>query len=78
MKIIKAQKGMALGTVLIVVSILTLLGITIWHYGSRDVMGTERAVKRMQAYYLAKSGADAVAQYIITNPDNIDMSAYVE
>ena len=78
MKIIKAQKGMALGTVLIVVSILTLLGITIWHYGSRDVMGTERAVKRMQAYYLAKSGAKAVAQYIIKNPDNIDMPSYVE
>lgn len=78
MNIIRNTKGIALGTVLILASILTLLGFTIWHYSSRDILGAERAEKKMQAYYLAKSGADAVAQYIITNPDNIDMSAYVE
>lgn len=78
MNIIKNSKGLALGTVLILASILTLLGITIWNYSSRDVLGAERAEKKMQAYYLAKSGADAVAQYIITNPDNMNMSHYIE
>ena len=78
MNILRNRKGIALGTVLILASILTLLGIVIWHYSSRDVLGAERAEKKMQAYYLAKSGAEAVSQYIITNPDNIDMSQYVE
>lgn len=78
MNIIKEQKGMALATVLIIVFILAILGTTIWHYSIRDVADAHRAEKKMQAYYLAKSGADAVAQYIITNPDNIDMAKYID
>ena len=78
MNLIKNQRGMALVTVLIIASILTILGITIWHYSTRDVMGAERAESKMQAYYLAKSGAEALAQYITTNPDNIHMSKFID
>lgn len=78
MNIIKNQRGLALVTVLIIVSILTILGTIIWYYSTRDVLVASRTEKRMQAYYLARSGAEAVAQYIVTNPDNIDMTKYVE
>lgn len=78
MNIIRDQRGMALVAVLIIASILTILGTTIWYYSTRDVMEADRTGKKMQAYYLARSGADAVAQYIMTNPDNIDMAKYVE
>lgn len=78
MKTIKNRNGMALVTVLVIVAVLTVLGTVVWHYSTRDVIGASRAEKKMQAYYLARSGADALAQYITTNPDNIDMDKYID
>lgn len=78
MKLHRNNRGIALPIVLIIALILTILGTVLWHYSVRDLIFAEKNLKRMQAYYIARSGADAVAQYIVDNPDGIDMKEYVD
>lgn len=65
---IKGQKGMALPIVLVSMFVLTLLGVALLQYGVSDAVQVSKDQQRMQAYYLARSGADAVAQHILNNP----------
>lgn len=78
MNIYKDSRGVALPLILMVMLILAILGSTLWQYSSRDTIQAARNEKMMQAYYIARSGADAVAQYIIDNPDGINMKEYVD
>ena len=59
------EKGSAMVVTLLVVMVLTLLGFSLWSYSMFEFRFTEREVNRTQAYYLARSGAESVAQHII-------------
>lgn len=56
-------------TVLMVMLVLSLLSAALWQYSITDSTEVARDEKRMQAYYIARSGAEALAQYII-DPKN--------
>lgn len=62
------ETGIALPLVLVIVFALTLLGVAVWQYSVTDTIQVVRDEKRMQAHYLARSGADAVAEFLINNP----------
>lgn len=67
MKVIN-QKGMALVLVIMVMFVLTIFGVTLLTISLAEKKQIAHQDKRMQAYYLAKSGADTVASYILKNP----------
>lgn len=71
-QVCKGEKGSALITVLIVMGVLTVLGAALMHYSMTDNLQVFNDEKRMQAHYLARSGAEAVADYIMKNPDGAD------
>lgn len=52
---------------LFLVMLISLLGAAVWAFSSTDQLQAIRQEKQIKAYYLAQSGADAVASYI-TNP----------
>lgn len=64
----QSEKGMALPLVLVVALVLTLLGGALLQYAVTDTIHVARDEKTMQAYYLARSGAAAVAQHLIDSP----------
>jgi len=64
------QKGLAMPLVLAVIFILSLLGTALWQYSTTDLKQVTMDDQRKQAYYLARSGADAVAEFIVKNPLN--------
>lgn len=67
------QKGVAMPTVLMVMLVISLLSAALWQYSITDTTDVARDEKRMQAYYIARSGAEALAQYIIdpSNPQEV-------
>ncbi|MEW5922009.1 MAG: pilus assembly PilX N-terminal domain-containing protein [Bacillota bacterium] len=62
--LLKNEKGLALPLVLIVMLILTLLGTALWHYSTSEAMQVSQYEKRLQAHYLARSGAESLAAWI--------------
>lgn len=46
---------------IIVMVVLTLLGTALWQYSMTDLKHVSREEKKLQAYYLARSGAELVA-----------------
>jgi len=67
---IKSEKGSALPLTMVVVFVLTLLGFTLLAFSMTETRQVFRDENRMKAHYLARSGAHAVAEYIINNPEN--------
>jgi hypothetical protein len=67
---IKSEKGSALPLTMVVVFVLTLLGITLFAFSMAETRQVFRDENRMKAHYLARSGAHAVVEYIINNPEN--------
>ncbi|MCR3921440.1 MAG: pilus assembly PilX N-terminal domain-containing protein [Firmicutes bacterium] len=65
------EKGLAMPIVLIIMFVLTLLGSALWQYSVADTMQVSRDEHRMQALYVARSGADAIAEKIIDYPQQI-------
>ncbi len=63
---LRVEKGMALPLVLIVMVVLFILGSALLQYATTEAVQVSRSEKRMQAYYLARSGAEAIASDIIT------------
>ncbi len=61
------QKGTAMIITIIAVTVVTLLGYALWAYSSSEVRITEREVNRAKAHYLARSGAESIAQYMVDN-----------
>lgn len=62
------QRGYALPLVLVVIVVFTLLGIALLQYSTTETIQVSRTEDRMQAYYLARSGAEAMAEHILSNP----------
>ena len=65
------QKGSILITVLVVLLCVTVLGAALGTLAFNDQKQTLRQQKKLEAYYLARSGADAVAAYLLANQDEI-------
>lgn len=59
-----SEQGAALITVFMVIVVLMLLGTALAQYSLVDSLHVIRDEKRMQAYYLARSGADAVRAWV--------------
>lgn len=65
---INNNKGAGLVLVILVMAILSILGAALLSLSSASARLIAQQNKIKQAYYLAKSGADAVATHLINNP----------
>ncbi len=65
----KSDDGSALIATLVIMMVLVVLGGALAQYVLLDSRQTVREERDMQAYYLARSGADAAAEWIVQNPD---------
>lgn len=66
----KSQKGMTMIITLIVIFVFTVLGAAIWQYGINSVNQAEKSYKQKQAYYIARSGAEAIYSFILNESDD--------
>lgn len=64
----KNENGLALPLVLIVLLVLSLLGATLWQFSMAETAQASQNQKRIESHYVARAGADSVAEYIIQNP----------
>lgn len=62
------EKGFAMPLAIIVTLVVSLLGATLWQYSMSDTLQVERDAQRVQAYYLAKSGADVTIKLMNNRP----------
>ncbi len=67
---IRDEKGAAMIVALLVMVVLLLLGTALWQYSTSDTIHVAMDEKRMQAYYLARAGADATLQIWKESPGN--------
>ncbi|MBP7177189.1 MAG: hypothetical protein KBA53_13365 [Thermoclostridium sp.] len=64
-----SNKGSTLPMVLAVLIIVVIFSVTALTFGSASIKQAEIQEKRVQAYYLARSGANAMVSFIEKNPD---------
>lgn len=68
---VRNQKGSILVIVVVVVLSLTIMAATLGSLAITDQKQTLRQQKKTEAYYLARSGAEAVAAHLIQNPEYV-------
>lgn len=81
---LKKKKGMALITVIMVLLVLSILGTALLSISVNENKFSINSERKMKAYYIARSGADAVASWIEDNaneasaiiPANPESDAY--
>lgn len=66
---IKNNKGIALAYVLIIMAVMAILGLVIIQISLTETLQAAHDKNKMQAYYLAKSGVEATAAWMV-NPNN--------
>ena len=71
------RKGMALPIVIMVLLVVTIVGFTILAVALGEARQVAYQDKHMQAYYLAKSGADVVSNFILEHPKPTDINPLV-
>jgi len=59
------NEGFAMALTMVVVLVVTVLGITLWQVGTKDVLHVERDENSAQAYYYARSGVEAAVGLIM-------------
>ena len=69
---VKDEQGSTLLLTMVVMLVLLLLGGTLSLYSMTNARQAQLAEYDLQAYYLARSGADALAQAIIKEPDRLE------
>jgi hypothetical protein len=74
---INNQKGFALAQVLIIFLIFSLLGTVIITVSTSQVLESTRQVERIKAHYIAYSGADAMASWLIEQFQNNQETAMI-
>ncbi|GAB6182080.1 hypothetical protein JCM14036_33990 [Desulfotomaculum defluvii] len=62
--LLKNQKGIALISVLIILTITSLLGTTVWYASSQETLASERVEDQTQAFYFAQAGVEMAISYI--------------
>jgi cytoskeletal protein CcmA (bactofilin family) len=70
-RMIKSNQGSSMPLVLLIMVILVIFSVTALSLGSASVKNADNQEKKLQAYYLARSGTIAVASYIVENPDGL-------
>lgn len=70
-KVKKSNKGSTLAIILIVFAVLSILGITIMSLALASTKHASYQENKIQSYYVARSGADATAEYILRNVTSI-------
>lgn len=73
--LLKSNRGMALPLVMVVLVVMMLFSTAILGMSTTDTLMSAHDSNKSQAYYYAYSGADAVAAYIVENPDGLSESA---
>lgn len=68
LKRLNNEKGSTLALVLIVMAVLSVLGAAVLNVAVAETRFAVRAEDRLQAYYIARSGAQAVAEYMMSVP----------
>ncbi len=68
-KFLRNDQGMVLPITLFAILVLSLLGTALWHSSVAATLQTSRRQENMQAHYIARSGAEAVAQHLINHPE---------
>lgn len=66
---IKNNKGLALAYVLIVMAVMSILGLVFIQISLTETMQAAHDKSKMQAYYLAKSGVEATAAWMVSHAD---------
>ncbi len=69
---LQSERGSALVLILIVCAVLLLFSATLMTIGTSENVQAKRQEDKQQAYYMARSGVDAVAAWIINNPSSVD------
>ncbi|WP_028309458.1 DUF7305 domain-containing protein [Desulfitibacter alkalitolerans] len=64
----KNEEGIAMIAAILAVLVLTILGFSLWNYSMAETIQTQREEMRMQAYYIARSGAESVANHLVNQP----------
>jgi len=70
-KVLNNNKGIALVGVIMVIVVLAILGTAILQVSLAETKFVVKNHENTQAYYAARAGADAMASYIISNPDEV-------
>lgn len=68
---LKDQKGMTMILTLIVIFVFTILGVALWQYSSSNTLQVQKAYKQRQAYYIARSGIEALSSHILKSPNTV-------
>ena len=66
---IKSENGFALAMTILVLAVLTILAVILLSLSLSETKLAAHQSDKKQAYYLARSGAEAVATYIIKTPN---------
>ncbi|MBB6216602.1 Tfp pilus assembly protein FimT [Anaerosolibacter carboniphilus] len=66
------DRGSTLSFVIVIIAVLTVLGGALLSAAVAEAKQVGHEEKKIKAYYIARSGADATAQYIISNQSNED------
>lgn len=61
------NNGAAMIIAILLVAVMSLLGTALWMYSTTDTLHVSHEEKKVQAYYVARSAADTVAEYMIKN-----------
>ncbi len=68
-KIIKNQKGAALPLVLMTLMVLSIFTMTVIYLSTTNFKVATVEANKVKAYYIARTGAEALADYIVKNPE---------
>ncbi len=71
MNFFKQEDGLVLPLVLMIMVIVALLFTTLWTYSRSDLQQAVWSENNSRAYYVARSGAESMAQYLMRNPESI-------
>ncbi len=71
MRFFKNENGSALLLIMVIIVVLTVIGSAVWQREIAEIRSTELQVNKTKAYYIARSGADMVAEYIMENHSDI-------
>lgn len=67
------NRGAALAMVILVLAVGMVLGGVVLFLGTHETQMTYATENLTRAYYVARSGADAMGEYIINNPEDISV-----
>lgn len=78
LKYLNNEKGFAFPLALMILLVLGILIVPAVNFSSADQRHSILQDHKMQAHYLARSGAEALESYIVDNPDSISMDEMEE